>query len=148
MSLIDKNKINIITEMRKKSSIMLVIDPQMGWITPCTKIVFRSIIEFIDLNKLEKNTVIALFSNSKKSNFRTLMPEWDGFTDDKDKEIIRCFSNKKFKKYYHHTYSMPPVFWKDLRSREIKHLFLTGVETDASIIKTAMDAFDKESINM
>lgn len=106
----NNNKIDIITEMRMKSSIMLVIDPQMGWVTPCTKVVFRSIIGFIDLHKLEKNTVIALFSNFKKSNFRTLMPQWHGFIYDKDKEIISCFTNKNFKKYYHHTYSILQYF--------------------------------------
>ena len=38
---------------------------------------------------------------------------------------------------------MPPSFWKELRSKRVDELLITGVETDASVIKTAMDAFDR-----
>lgn len=123
--------------------IVLVIDPQTGWITEHTKIIFDSIHRFILQHDLRERTVISVFSNSPASNFRSLLSWWHGFRQSDDTAIIPAFRTLESRIFRRRTYGMPPSFWKEMRKREVSDLLITGVETDASVIKTAMDAFDR-----
>lgn len=122
---------------------VLVIDPQMGWINNHTEKLFERIGSFISDYEFNDSTVIATFSNTPKSKFRKLLPRWDGFTDKGDTRIIPPFNNGQFPVFRRRTYGMPPALWRNLRFGNVGGLLITGVETDASVIKTAMDAFDR-----
>ena len=122
---------------------VLVIDPQKGWINNHTEKLFERVNSFISDYGLNDSTIITTFSNTQKSKFRKLLSWWDGFTDKGDTQIITLFNNKQFPVFRRRTYGMPPSLWKSLRLRNVDELLITGVETDASIIKTAMDAFDR-----
>ncbi len=122
---------------------VLVIDPQNGWINNYTEKLFERIYSFISEYGLNGVTLIATFSNTPKSKFRKLLSWWDGFTDKVDTGIIPPFNNGQFPVFRRRTYGMPPSFWRALRLRGVDELLITGVETDASVIKIAMDAFDR-----
>ena len=122
---------------------VLVIDPQIGWLNDFTGRVFSAISGFVKEYDLEENTVISVFSNTRESKFRSLMPNWEGFRKTADRRIVSQLDFRPFKVYPRQTYGMPPSFWKDLGRNRTANLLITGVETDASIIKTAMDSFDR-----
>ncbi len=128
---------------KKFKGIVLVIDPQMGWLNQYTEPAMKRLQLFLSDNIILKKTIITTFSNTQKSNFRKLMSEWKGFTGEDDIKIIPGFEFSGVPVYKRRTYGLPERFWKELKRTNVNNLLITGVETDASIIKTAMDSFDR-----
>ncbi|MEM3488371.1 MAG: isochorismatase family protein [Candidatus Micrarchaeaceae archaeon] len=122
---------------------ILVIDPQKGWINEHTEKLFENIWSFISNYELSNRTVITTFANTPKSKFRKLLPWWDGFMGKTDTQIVPPFAESQIPVFKRKTYGMPQSLWRELRLRKVDELLITGVETDASVIKTAMDAFDR-----
>ncbi len=128
---------------KKFKGIVIVIDPQMGWLNKYTEPAMHRLQLFLSNYVILKKTIITTFSNTQKSNFRKLMGEWKGFTEKDDIRIIPGFEFSGVPVYKRRTYGLPGRLWKELKKADVNNLLITGVETDASIIKTAMDSFDR-----
>jgi len=123
--------------------VVLVIDPQMGWLNRYTEPTIKRLHSFLLEDGILDKTIITVFYNNENSNFRRLLSWWKGFTSDEDTEIIPGFKALNAPVFKRNTYGMPERFWRKLELMNINNILITGVETDASIIKTAMDAFDR-----
>ena len=123
--------------------IVLVIDPQIGWLNRYTEPTINRLHSFLLEDGILNKTIITLFNNNEKSNFRRLLSWWKGFTVKDDTEIIPGFKFSNVPVFKRNTYGMPERFWRKLELMNINNILITGFETDASVIKTAMDAFDR-----
>ena len=123
--------------------IVLVIDPQMGWLNRYTEPTIKRLHYFLLEDGILNKTIITVFYNNENSNFRRFLSWWKGFTAEDDTEIIPDFKALNVPVFKRNTYGMPERFWRKLKIMNINNVLITGVETDASIIKTAMDAFDR-----
>ncbi len=109
---------------------IIVIDPQKGFENPGTLKTFYRIFDILrnDYSKFLK-VYIFLFKNDENSPFRKNMDWWPGFRENEDCNLIDDYNLNNYKKYYHNKYS-------------IKEFLITGVETDASVLLSAMELFD------
>jgi len=123
--------------------IVLVIDPQMGWLNKHTEPTIKRLHSFLLEDGILDKTIITVFYNNENSNFRRLLSWWKGFTVEYDTEIIPGFKFSNVPVFKRNTYGMTERFWRKLELMNINNILITGFETDASIIKTAMDAFDR-----
>lgn len=123
---------------------IVIIDPQKGWLNSYTSPIFEQIAIELSRFKCWDLTIISTFSNTSTSSFRQLLPWWNGFQNNKDLEIIDEFTNPSIPLFPRETYGLSEPFWQHLQKNNIGEIVLTGVETDASIVKTAMDAFDRK----
>jgi len=123
---------------------IIIIDPQKGFENPDTLKTFYRISDLLrnDYSKYLK-TYVFLFINDEKSPFRKNMQWWNSFYDIKDYDIIDEINLKKYKKYYHDKYSIiNNDFLNEIKKYDINEFLITGVETDASILLSAMELFD------
>jgi len=123
--------------------VVLVIDPQIGWLNRHTEPTIKRLHSFLLEDGILDKTIITIFYNNEDSNFRRLLSWWKGFTSEHDAEFIPDFKALNVPIFKRNTYGMPERFWRKLELMNINNILITGVETDASIIKTAMDAFDR-----
>jgi len=123
--------------------IVLVIDPQMGWLDRHTEPTIKRLHSFLLEDGILNKTIITVFYNNENSNFRRLLSWWKGFTSEDDTEFIPGLKPSNVPIFKRNTYGMTERFWRKLELMNINNILITGFETDASVIKTAMDAFDR-----
>lgn len=117
--------------------VLLVIDMQEGFRYPETVKIIPKINKLI--TKFNGEIVFLQFINKKESLFEKQL-NWQKFQNKNDQEIFKELKNEKFKKYKHSTYS---VLTKEiLKLIKNKEIYICGIYTDVTIIKTAMDLFD------
>lgn len=122
---------------------IVVVDPQVGWVNPQTEATLTHLSRMLDRYRCWSVVRVAQFVNRSESPFRSLLPWWTGFQDQADTALIAAFVRPGVPVFPHDTYGLSPEFWESLRMNRVDQLILTGVETDATIAKTAMDAFDR-----
>ena len=71
--------------------VVLVIDPQMGWLNRYTEPTIKRLHSFLLEDGILDKTIITVFYNNEDSNFRRLLSWWKGFTSEDDAEFIPDF---------------------------------------------------------
>ena len=125
------------------NTIIVVVDPQKGWLNDYTRPPLLTLAEALNQSGCWQSVVITKFVNDLKSPFRTLLPWWRDFQTSADTDFIDEFANSDVKVFERNIYGLPAELWIYIERQGVKQLMLTGVETDATIVKTAMDAFDR-----
>lgn len=133
---------SILQEITSFNAVILIIDPQQGWMNPHSLPRMTSLAEFINKNDYWKNCVITAFQNTDESNFRTLMPQWKGFRQSPDIDLLESFRSQLAPVFTRCEYGLSSQTIEYLSLRGTTSVVLCGVETDASIVKVAMDLFD------
>jgi len=62
--------------------VVLVIDPQMGWLNRYTEPTIKRLHSFLLEDGILDKTIITVFYNNENSNFRRLLSWWKGFTSE------------------------------------------------------------------
>ena len=123
--------------------VVVVIDPQKGWLNQYTRPTLHALAEELSQSACWPSVVLTQFINDVASPFRSLLPWWKGFQKADDTDLMDEFMRPVLQMFTRNTYGLPPELWACFESHEVKQILLTGVETDATIVKTAMDAFDR-----
>ncbi len=122
---------------------IVVVDPQKGWVNANTKPTLDLLARELQRNACWGSVVITKFMNDATSPFRSLLPWWKAFQTNEDTDLMDEFLQPTAKVFSRNIYGLPPNLWDYLDHQEVRQIVLTGVETDATIAKTAMDAFDR-----
>lgn len=129
-------------DVRMKSAIV-VVDPQYGWYNPHTAPMFTKLANELSHFGRWSDTLIATFANAPESVFRRLLPWWSAFQSSEDRAVLPAFDRREVLVFPRTTYGLSSALWDHLRHQAIEQVVLTGVETDATIAMTAMEAFDR-----
>jgi hypothetical protein len=127
------------------ASRLLILDPQAGWVRRHVQVesTFRLLADWVTDHDLWARVWVTAFYNDEASPFRRLMMRWTAFQSAQDWTLLEPYATRAAKIIPRNTYGLPEAFWRKARRSNVDHIVLAGVETDASICKTAMDAFDR-----
>ena len=123
--------------MNKK--LLLVIDLQESFINECTKLLPPKIEKLLICNKFDY-IVFTKFINDDKSDFYRIL-NYKGCMTEKDRNIVIDTKNYKIiEKRVYTAYNDELKSYID--SNNIKTIYLCGIDTDACVLKTALDLFE------
>lgn len=121
------------------SSLLLIIDLQKKFINKETKEVIQIIKELLDCKNYDY-VAFTKFINDEDSNFyRTL--NWKGCITEEDRQImVDTKDNKIFEKRTYTAFN--EEFREYIKDNNIDTIYLCGIDTDACVLKTALDLFE------
>ncbi|AEJ38883.1 putative amidase [Sulfobacillus acidophilus TPY] len=127
------------------ASRLLILDPQVGWARRHVQVesTFRLLANWLTVHDLWPRVWITAFYNDEASPFRRLMARWTDFQSAEDWTLLEPYATRTVEVIRRNTYGLPEAFWQTARLSHVDRIVLAGVETDASVCKTAMDAFDR-----
>ena len=124
------------------SSCLVIIDAQNGFITPQTEQVIPRIAELAGSGYYD-HIVATRFQNVPDGPYERFLG-WDGLMDEGSQEIVPevlRFAERVFVKY---TYTCFTTEFDDyIRRNGIDCLYMCGVDTDACVLKSTIDAFER-----
>lgn len=121
------------------NNLLLVIDLQENFINDNTKNVPNSVKKLIDSN-ITNHIVFTKFINDEKSNFYKVL-NYKGCMNEKDRNIV--IDTKGYKIIEKRIYSALNEELKlYIDNNNIKTIYLCGIDTDACVLKTALDLFE------
>ena len=121
------------------NSLLLIIDMQRNFINKNTESLISKINELI---KTSSYNYIAFtkFINDENSNFYKVL-NYKGCKDEYNRDIV--IDTKSYKIFNKRTYtSLTSELKEYLKEKNIDAVYLCGIDTDACILKTALDLFD------
>lgn len=122
------------------TTLLIVIDVQKDFINKNTKHIPNRIENLIQNNKFNY-IVFTKFINDKDSNFHKVLNYKGCMTKEDRKIVIDTKNNKVLEK---RTYTaLTPELMAYLKENKIEDIYLCGIETDACLLKTAIDLFEK-----
>lgn len=120
-------------------SLLLVIDVQKNFINKNTRNIPSRIENLIQNNKFNY-IVFTKFINDKDSNFYKML-NYKGCMIEEDRRIV--IDTKDNKVLEKRTYTaLTPESITYLKENKIKDIYLCGIDTDACVLKTAIDLFE------
>ncbi len=121
------------------NDLLLIIDLQENFINEHTKNVPNNIKKLIN-NKVANNIVFTKFINDENSNFYKVL-NYKGCMNEKDRSIV--VDTKGYKIIEKRIYSALNEELKlYIDTDNIKTIYLCGIDTDACVLKTALDLFE------
>ena len=120
-------------------NLLLVIDVQKDFINDNTKNIVSKIDDLINSNKYDY-VVFTKFINDKDSNFYSDLNYKGCMTEEGRKIILDTKSNKVFEKRVYT--AVNEELKKYLDNNNIDNVYLCGIDTDACVLKTALDLFE------
>lgn len=118
---------------------LLVIDLQENFINNNTKNVPNSIKKLIDSN-IANHIVFTKFINDDSSNFYKIL-NYKGCMNEKDRNIVIDTKDYKIiEKRVYTAYNDELKLYID--TNKIRTIYLCGIDTDACVLKTALDLFE------
>ena len=121
--------------------LLLVIDLQESFINECTKSLPPKIEKLLICNKFDY-IVCTKFINDEKSDFYRIL-NYKGCMTEKDRNIVIDTKNYKIiEKRVYTAYNDELKSYID--SNNIKTIYLCGIDTDACVLKTALDLFENK----
>lgn len=121
------------------TSLLLVIDVQKNFINKNTRDIPSRIENLIQNNKFNY-IVFTKFINDKDSNFYKML-NYKGCMIEEDRRIV--IDTKDNKVLEKRTYTaLTPELMTYLKENKIKDIYLCGIDTDACVLKTAIDLFE------
>lgn len=120
-------------------SLLLVIDVQKNFINKKTRNIPSRIENLIQKNKFNY-IVFTKFINDKDSNFYKVLNYKGCMTEEDRRIVIDTKDNRVLEK---RTYTaLTPELMTYLKENKIKDIYLCGIDTDACVLKTAIDLFE------
>lgn len=121
------------------NNLLLVIDLQENFINHNTKNVQNSIKKLIDSN-IANHIVFTKFINDDSSNFYRIL-NYKGCMNEEDRNIVIDTKDYKvIEKRIYTAYNDELKLYID--TNNIKTIYLCGIDTDACVLKTALDLFE------
>lgn len=123
------------------STLLLVIDLQKNFINEETKYCHKKIKKLLDCNNYDF-IAFTKFINDEDSNFYKTL-NWKGCMTEEDRQIM--VDTKDHKVFEKRTYTAFNKEFKDyIKDNNIDTIYLCGIDTDACVLKTALDLFDND----
>ena len=123
------------------NSLLLVIDLQQYFINENTKEIPSKIEDIVNSGKY-KNIAFTRFVNFKNSIY-TKKLNWNGCINKNETQIvIDTKNNKIFNKSIYSAVNKELLNY--IEENKIEEIYLCGIDTEACILKTAFDLFEKE----
>ena len=121
------------------NNLLLIIDLQENFINDNTKNVPNSIKKLIDSN-ITNHIVFTKFINDDSSNFYKIL-NYKGCMSEKDRNIVIDTKDYKIiEKRVYTAYNDELKLY--INTNNIKTIYLCGIDTDACVLKTALDLFE------
>lgn len=121
------------------NNLLLIIDLQENFINNNTKNVPNSIKKLIDSN-IANHIVFTKFINDDSSNFYKVL-NYKGCMSEKDRNIVIDTKDYKIiEKRVYTAYNDELKLY--INTNNIKTIYLCGIDTDACVLKTALDLFE------
>lgn len=121
-------------------SVLLVIDPQVGWQHPAVDDVFATIPEA--MRHFKGLRAVTAYVNAPDSLFETQLA-WTRFRESSDTQLIDGYAEHADAVFEHETYGcLTDDVDEFLKANEITDVYVCGVFTDICISQTAMQLFD------
>ena len=121
------------------NNLLLIIDLQENFINNNTKNVPNSIKKLIDSN-IANHIVFTKFINDDSSNFYKVL-NYKGCMSEKDRNIVIDTKDYKIiEKRVYTAYNNELKLY--INTNNIKTIYLCGIDTDACVLKTALDLFE------
>lgn len=122
-----------------KNTLLLIIDVQKNFINDNTKKIPNKITNLINKNHFDY-IAFTKFINDENSNFYKMLNYKGCINEDDRKIVFDTQNNKVFTKKIYTTVS--DEFKTYIKENEIKKVYLCGIDTDACVLKTAIDLFE------
>jgi len=126
--------------------LLLIVDMQNGFVTDKSRHIIPVIKELIEKFELKEQPVaFTRFINFKDSPWEKWI-KWSRFMESPEIDIIpelRMHAKLVFDKLGLYT-GFTEEFENYIKKNEIEQIYLCGVATDGCVLKTAVDAFEKE----
>ena len=122
-----------------ENTLLLIIDVQKNFINDNTKKIPNKITNLINKNHFDY-IAFTKFINDENSNFYKML-NYKGCINEDDRKIVFDTQNNKVftKKIYT---AVNDEFKTYIKENEIKKVYLCGIDTDACVLKTAIDLFE------
>lgn len=121
------------------NKLLLVIDAQKSFINENTKSYIKKIIELIEATEYEK-IAFTKFINSKDSIWYKKLNYKGCMTEENQSIMIDTKNNKVFEKDIYSAFNKELVEY--IEENNIGKIYLCGFDTDACVLKTALDLFE------
>ena len=119
---------------------IIVIDMQEGFRYPESEVIIPNIIK-----RLENFSGFKIFTQffDRKGSLFELQLKWPKFQDQDNQKIMNEFDKIEKKVFRHSSYTaITQELINFSRKEKIEKVFLLGIYTDVSVLKSAMDLFD------
>ena len=121
------------------NQLLLVIDCQKAFVNNNTKECVKKIDELVK-SKRYNSVVFTKFINDKDSRFYQQLDYKGCMTEEDRRIVIDTKDNRVLEK---RTYTaLTPELMTYLKENKIKDIYLCGIDTDACVLKTAIDLFE------
>lgn len=121
------------------NKLLLVIDAQKSFINEHTKPYIKKIKKLIEAKKYEK-VAFTKFINSKNSIWYNRLNYRGCMTEEEQSIMIDTKNNKVFEKNIYSAFNKELVDY--IEENNIGQIYLCGFDTDACVLKTALDLFE------
>lgn len=121
------------------NKLLLVIDVQKSFINENTKSYIKKIIELIEAKEYER-IAFTKFINSKDSIWYKKLNYKGCMTEENQSIMIDTKNNKVFEKDIYSAFNKELVEY--IEENNIGQIYLCGFDTDACVLKTALDLFE------
>lgn len=119
--------------------LLLVIDAQKSFINEITEPYVKKIQELVNSNKYEK-VAFTKFISSKDSIWYKKLKYKGCITEDNQAIMIDTKNNEVFEKTIYSAVNNELV--KYIKENDVEQIYLCGFDTDACVLKTALDLFE------
>jgi nicotinamidase-related amidase len=120
---------------------LFVIDIQNGFISENTKHIIQRIKSLLVQN-IFKYVIFTRFINTIDSPYVKYL-NWQGLISEKDQKIVdelEPFAKKVFDKFIYTACNLETI--RFIKERNIQMIFVCGIDTEACVLKTAVDFFE------
>ena len=121
------------------NKLLLVIDMQKEFINDNTKFLIEKITKLIEENEYD-NVVFTKFVNNDKSIFYTRL-KYDGCISDERRQIVLPINNKTIIEKTGYS-ALTEELISYIKNKNIDEIYLCGIDTEACILKSALDMFE------
>lgn len=122
-----------------ENTLLLIIDVQKNFINDNTKKIPNKITNLINKNHFDY-IAFTKFINDENSNFYKMLNYKGCINEDDRKIVFDTQNNKVFTKRIYT--AVNDEFKTYIKENEIKKVYLCGIDTDACVLKTAIDLFE------
>lgn len=113
---------------------------QEGFRYPESELIVPKILDEVNSGKYVN--IFTKFVDVSGSNFETQL-KWTKFQDESNQRVMKEFNNADKNVFEHNSYTAITSEVLDFfNSNSIKKVYLCGIYTDVSVLKSAMDLFD------
>jgi len=120
---------------------LMIIDVQIGFVSPKTDYVIDRIKDLLEKEHFD-NIIATQFVNEEGSPFRRFI-KWEKLSGPPDTDVLDIVKEKAERIFVKNIYSAAnDEILEFLKKNKVTEIFLSGIDTDCCILKTATDFFE------